>query len=99
MRPSLLLTWCVALTLTRLNPSSAKPCAESVAGDSFSLLGTSCPLPSPFSPQHGYCLSILDEHLKPGNRVLDVGSGSGYLTAVMALMVGPLHPKDATGKV
>ncbi|GJP47614.1 hypothetical protein CLOM_g6797 [Closterium sp. NIES-68] len=38
---------------------------------------------------HGYCLSILEKHLQPGNRVLDVGSGSGYLTAVMALLVGP----------
>ena len=26
-------------------------------------------------------------HLVPGARVLDVGSGSGYLTAAMALMV------------
>eukprot|EP00897_Mesotaenium_endlicherianum_P007264 jgi/Mesen1/6566/ME000336S05785 len=35
---------------------------------------------------HGYCLSLLDDHLKPGMSVLDIGSGSGYLTAVMALM-------------
>ena len=38
--------------------------------------------------QHGYCLSLLADHLKPGMSVLDVGSGSGYLTAVFALMVG-----------
>ncbi|CAI5503392.1 unnamed protein product [Closterium sp. Naga37s-1] len=38
---------------------------------------------------HGYCLAFLENHLQPGNRVLDVGSGSGYLTAVMALLVGP----------
>jgi protein-L-isoaspartate O-methyltransferase len=37
--------------------------------------------------QHGYCLSMLADHLKPGMSVLDVGSGSGYLTAVFALMV------------
>lgn len=37
---------------------------------------------------HGYCLTLLDKHLQPGMKVLDVGSGSGYLTAVMALMVG-----------
>ncbi|CAK9193629.1 unnamed protein product [Sphagnum troendelagicum] len=37
---------------------------------------------------HGYCLSMLADHLKPGMSVLDVGSGSGYLTAVFALMVG-----------
>eukprot|EP00850_Spirogloea_muscicola_P009021 SM000049S16792 [mRNA] locus=s49:671225:673023:- [translate_table: standard] len=37
---------------------------------------------------HGYCLSLLADHLQPGMRVLDVGSGSGYLTAIMALLVG-----------
>jgi protein-L-isoaspartate(D-aspartate) O-methyltransferase len=28
---------------------------------------------------HAYALEYLRDHLKPGNRVLDVGSGSGYL--------------------
>ncbi|CAM6104095.1 unnamed protein product [Calypogeia fissa] len=37
---------------------------------------------------HGYCLSLLADYLKPGMHVLDVGSGSGYLTAIFALMVG-----------
>jgi protein-L-isoaspartate O-methyltransferase len=40
-----------------------------------------------FGVQHGYCLSLLADHLKPGMSVLDVGSGSGYLTAVFGLMV------------
>lgn len=31
---------------------------------------------------------LLSEHLKAGNRALDVGSGSGYLTACMGHMVG-----------
>jgi len=38
---------------------------------------------------HAHALELLKDHLKPGNRALDVGSGSGYLTACMALMVGP----------
>ena len=38
------------------------------------------------------CESLLD-HLHPGAHVLDIGSGSGYLTAVLANLVGP------TGKV
>ncbi|MCO5605743.1 hypothetical protein L7F22_059927 [Adiantum nelumboides] len=38
--------------------------------------------------QHAYCLSLLSDYLKPGSTVLDVGSGSGYLTAVFAIMVG-----------
>lgn len=37
---------------------------------------------------HAYCLDYLSDYLKPGNRVLDVGSGSGYLAAVFAIMVG-----------
>ena len=38
---------------------------------------------------HATCMELLRNHLKPGARVLDVGSGSGYLTAAMALMVRP----------
>lgn len=38
--------------------------------------------------QHAYCLELLREHLGAGKRALDVGSGSGYLTACFAVMVG-----------
>lgn len=38
--------------------------------------------------QHAYALSILTDHLVEGAKALDVGSGSGYLTACMAFMVG-----------
>ncbi|KAH8727060.1 protein-L-isoaspartate O-methyltransferase [Phaeosphaeriaceae sp. PMI808] len=34
------------------------------------------------------CESLLT-YLHPGSRVLDIGSGSGYLTAVLANLVGP----------
>jgi protein-L-isoaspartate(D-aspartate) O-methyltransferase len=34
------------------------------------------------------CESLLT-HLQPGAKVLDIGSGSGYLTAVLANLVGP----------
>ncbi|KAJ1822892.1 hypothetical protein LPJ56_000491 [Coemansia sp. RSA 2599] len=37
---------------------------------------------------HGYALEHLEKYLRPGMKVLDVGSGSGYLTACMAAMVG-----------
>lgn len=39
--------------------------------------------------QHAHALELLKDRLKPGSRALDVGSGSGYLTVCMALMVGP----------
>lgn len=37
--------------------------------------------------QHAHALELLSAHLKKGNRAMDVGSGSGYLTACMAHMV------------
>lgn len=36
---------------------------------------------------HGYATQYLEQHLKPGAKVLDVGSGSGYLCSVFARMV------------
>jgi len=37
---------------------------------------------------HAMCLELLDNQTKEGMRVLDVGSGSGYLTACFGLLVG-----------
>ena len=36
---------------------------------------------------HAYCLEWLHQKLKPGSKVLDVGCGSGYLTAAFYEMV------------
>lgn len=38
---------------------------------------------------HAHVLELLNEQLKEGGTALDVGSGSGYLTVCMAMMVGP----------
>ncbi|DAZ94553.1 TPA: hypothetical protein N0F65_002205 [Lagenidium giganteum] len=38
--------------------------------------------------QHAQVIGMLEKHLQPGMTALDVGSGSGYLVAVMAHMVG-----------
>lgn len=37
---------------------------------------------------HAICLELLKDHLQPGMHALDVGAGTGYLTAIFALMVG-----------
>lgn len=38
---------------------------------------------------HASCAELLQDVLRPGARVLDVGSGSGYLAVVLAQMVAP----------
>lgn len=38
---------------------------------------------------HATCLDAVRDHLKPGARALDVGSGTGILCAYMAELVGP----------
>jgi len=38
---------------------------------------------------HAHALEMLRDQLIPGARILDVGSGSGYLTACMARLVQP----------
>ncbi|RNA26559.1 hypothetical protein BpHYR1_044329 [Brachionus plicatilis] len=42
---------------------------------------------------HAHATELLKDKLKPGAKALDIGSGTGYLCAVFALMVGK------TGKV
>ena len=37
--------------------------------------------------KHAHALELLKDHLYEGAAALDVGSGSGYLTACMAHMV------------
>jgi len=37
--------------------------------------------------QHAHALELLSEMMHEGSHVLDVGSGSGYLTACMAMLV------------
>ncbi|GAB2269745.1 Protein-L-isoaspartate O-methyltransferase 2 [Dionaea muscipula] len=38
---------------------------------------------------HAMCLELLEKNLQPGMHALDIGSGTGYLTACFAMMVGP----------
>ncbi|KAK4753008.1 hypothetical protein SAY87_021806 [Trapa incisa] len=54
-----------------------------------------CPLPIGHNAtisaphMHATCLQLLEENLQPGMHALDIGSGTGYLTACFAMMVGP----------
>ena len=43
---------------------------------------------------HARALEELEEVLTPGCRALDVGSGSGFLTAAMAELVGPTGERE-----
>lgn len=47
---------------------------------------------------HAWCLELFTDMMKEGMTVLDVGSGSGYLTACMAHMLKEAYPNNP-GKV
>ncbi|KAG6334961.1 hypothetical protein ID866_4117, partial [Astraeus odoratus] len=55
------------------------------------------------SAKHAYAIGHLLPFLKPGARVLDIGSGSGYLCAVLHHLVSPppssTQPNPVQGKV
>jgi protein-L-isoaspartate(D-aspartate) O-methyltransferase len=53
----------------------------------FFIVGYNVTISAPH--MHAYALEMLRDKLVPGARVLDVGSGSGYLTVCMARLVQP----------
>jgi len=55
--------------------------------------GTDCGQTISAPHMHAMCLELLENHIKEGSRVLDVGSGSGILCAMFGTIVG------STGKV
>mmetsp|Transcript_49873 Transcript_49873/g.156088 ORF Transcript_49873/g.156088 Transcript_49873/m.156088 type:complete len:225 (-) Transcript_49873:177-851(-) len=61
-------------------------CPRNPYQDSPQLIGYNVTISAPH--MHAMCLDALADHLKPGSKALDVGSGTGYLTACMAIMVG-----------
>jgi len=75
-----------AAAMSKIDRKLFVPAGGQPYDDSPQVIGHGATISAPH--MHGYCLSLLADHLKPGMSVLDVGSGSGYLTAVFALMVG-----------
>lgn len=63
----------------------ANYCEHEPYQDAPQALGYGATISAPH--MHAICLEALAPALQPGARVLDVGSGSGYLAAVMARLV------------
>ncbi|CAI9280464.1 unnamed protein product [Lactuca saligna] len=63
------------------------PDGSSAYEDSPMQIGFNATISAPH--MHATCLQLLEKNLQPGMHALDVGSGTGYLTACFALMVGP----------
>nr|XP_021201406.2 protein-L-isoaspartate(D-aspartate) O-methyltransferase isoform X1 [Helicoverpa armigera] len=61
-------------------------CPSAPYHDSPQTIGYSATISAPH--MHAHALERLKNQLIPGEKALDVGSGSGYLTACMAMMVG-----------
>lgn len=55
--------------------------------DSPQGIGSNATISAPH--MHAHCLELVHHKLAPGAHVLDVGCGSGYLTACLARLVGP----------
>ncbi|KFM69612.1 Protein-L-isoaspartate(D-aspartate) O-methyltransferase, partial [Stegodyphus mimosarum] len=71
----------VMLAVDRVNYCKNNPYWDSPQG-----IGYAVTISAPH--MHAYALELLKDNLYEGAKALDVGSGSGYLTACMALMVG-----------
>ncbi|KAL4719539.1 hypothetical protein ACJJTC_017814 [Scirpophaga incertulas] len=61
-------------------------CPHAPYHDSPQSIGYSATISAPH--MHAHALERLKNQLVPGEKALDVGSGSGYLTACMAIMLG-----------
>ncbi|KAI9292079.1 protein-L-isoaspartate O-methyltransferase [Neoconidiobolus thromboides FSU 785] len=61
-------------------------CKKNPYEDSPQVIGFNATISAPH--MHAYALESLKDYLNIGSRVLDIGSGSGYLTACMRDMVG-----------
>lgn len=75
----------VEAAIRAVDRAKCVPATEEAYMDAPQLLGYNATISAPH--MHAHCLELLADHLQPGACVLDVGAGSGYLTAVFAHMV------------
>uniref|UniRef100_T1IUT1 Protein-L-isoaspartate O-methyltransferase n=1 Tax=Strigamia maritima TaxID=126957 RepID=T1IUT1_STRMM len=71
---------------TMLAVDRGKYCKHNPYMDAPQSIGYAVTISAPH--MHAHALELLKDHLREGASALDVGSGSGYLTVCMALMVG-----------
>ncbi|GHJ86454.1 hypothetical protein NliqN6_2856 [Naganishia liquefaciens] len=86
----------VASAMSQTDRRHYVPEKEYAYQDSPQPIGFNATISAPH--MHAHALEDLEDFLRPGMRVLDVGCGSGYLTAVMHRMVSPTD-SDIKGTV
>ncbi|TYH09050.1 hypothetical protein ES288_A07G064900v1 [Gossypium darwinii] len=77
----------VAEVMETIDRALFVPDGASAYVDSPMAIGYNATISAPH--MHATCLQLLEQNLQPGMHALDVGSGTGYLTACFAIMVGP----------
>ncbi|PRP74354.1 protein-L-isoaspartate methyltransferase 2 [Planoprotostelium fungivorum] len=75
---------CYYVVVTRSGLYSADP--SEAYNDNPHPIGHRATISAPH--MHAYCLDLLESRLTPGSTALDVGCGSGYLSACMSRMMG-----------
>ncbi|EIW54993.1 Pcmt1-prov protein [Trametes versicolor FP-101664 SS1] len=88
----------VTASMTKVDRANYVRYANGAYEDSPQTIGYGATISAPH--MHAHAVEHLLPFLKPGSRVLDVGSGSGYLTAVLyQLLQDPSDPRSNDSKV
>ncbi|KAH7887131.1 protein-L-isoaspartate O-methyltransferase [Phlebopus sp. FC_14] len=91
----------IATAMSKVDRANYVTRISSAYEDSPQPIGHGATISAPH--MHAHALEHLLPYLRPGARVLDVGSGSGYLTAVLHYLVSPAptssQPNPPIGKV
>ncbi|KAF9557036.1 Pcmt1-prov protein [Agrocybe pediades] len=77
----------VVKAMTAVDRANYVPYTEDAYEDSPQIIGHGATISAPH--MHAYASEHLLTYLRPGAKVLDVGSGSGYLVAVLHELVSP----------